>query len=97
MPRRQTPSALLDVLGEDPDRGASHMAGAVEKLRGNSLNDIPMGQELGLPRDAQRAAHPGEFVHRSVADLTFDGGATVEHRKPECEALVVVSHDLATG
>jgi hypothetical protein len=59
------------------------------------FDDVPVTEELCLPRDAQRAGGTGELIHGGVADLTFNDGVTIEHRKPERQALVVVPQNLA--
>jgi hypothetical protein len=84
------------VLGEYPDCGTFDPGSSVEQIGRDSLDGISMSQELRLPRGTQRALHAGQFVHRSVTDLTFNRLAVVEHRKPKRQSFEVISQDFAS-
>jgi hypothetical protein len=92
---RQLPPPQM--FHEYPNDVALNRRGFVKQVGRNSFNGVSQRQKLPLPRDVFRTLHARQFVHRGVTDLTLNRFAVVQHRKPECQPLGVVSYNLASG
>jgi len=81
-----------NMLREDTNNRARDRSGGDEKIGREALYRFAMRQKLILPDRGRRTSCSCKFIHRGVTDLTKDRFVTVQHRKSERLAFVVITN-----
>jgi hypothetical protein len=61
------------------------------------LDCLSQGKKLSHANAAFRPGHAGELVQCGIADLALHDVFIVQHRKLECQTLLIVSLDFVTS
>jgi len=87
----------LNVPGKYSDNRSTKNRLFVEEPRRRSFNCFAQGEKLRHTCVVLRTLHAGEFVERSVADLTENDLFVVQHGEPEGQPFLVMPEDFVRG